>query len=524
MVELEQLLMTWISWFRARRAITWAMRGMLGGLFFALMAGLVGLLQARLLRDEFLALVFFSISLFTSLCGLIGFFLPLGRLQAARFFDLKFALQERVSTALEWGGQGDEMSVRLVEDATRAARKVDPVRQLPMRLAKWTFLLMMVLAVLLGVLWVRGDAWFQAAQQARNIQQAVDAQEETLEALIQKIETNPALTEEQKRLLTAPLEEALNNLQNNPSLENSVSTLTSTSEKLQTFSSQQALQTAQNLQQAGSQLAGQEGSPLQTVGKALEQGNLISAANQLANMDLSQLNQQEQLEMAQQLEALAQSVQAINPQLAAQLQQAAQALRNGDIAAAQQALSQAAQSLAQTGQQAAMSQAAGQASQQLQQGAGQLIAAGGGQESGTAGQNADGQTAGQGGSESGGSGSGSGQSQGGSLEPGREAGSDPIPQNNGVGDGGLKPYEQIYAPSLLGGEDGQTVTLPDTPGEEGEVIGQGPTTPGESGQSLVPYTDVFSQYEKVNRQAIESGDIPFEFTTIIRSYFDSLRP
>jgi hypothetical protein len=56
------------------------------------------------------------------------------------------------------------------------------------------------------------------------------------------------------------------------------------------------------------------------------------------------------------------------------------------------------------------------------------------------------------------------------------------------------------------------------------VIGEGPTTPGDPGKSLVPYSEVYSQYEQVNNQAIENGEVPAQFTQIIKNYFDSLKP
>jgi hypothetical protein len=161
----------------------------------------------------------------------------------------------------------------------------------------------------------------------------------------------------------------------------------------------------------------------------------------------------------------------------------------------------------------------------MQQGAGQVLAAGGGQQQANQGgqgqQGTQGQGANQGGQQQGsGAGRGSGASEG---QTGNEAGSSPIQQGNGPGDGGETAYEQIYAPTLLGGEGGPQVDLPGT-GEGGEVIGQGPTTPGDPGTSLVPYSEVYSQYEQINNQAIENGEIPAQFTQIIKNYFDSLKP
>jgi hypothetical protein len=189
-------------------------------------------------------------------------------------------------------------------------------------------------------------------------------------------------------------------------------------------------------------------------------------------------------------------------------------------------LNNAAQSLAQAGQQITFSQTASQTASQMQQGAGQVLAAGGGQQQanqmgqsgqGAQGSNQSGQTNGPGGA---GSGRGAGT---GDTPIGNEAGSSPIQQNNGPGDGGETSYEQIYAPTLLGGEGGPQIDLPGSD-NGGEVIGQGPVTPGDPGTSLVPYSEVYSQYEQIKNQAIENGEIPAQFTQIIKNYFDSLKP
>jgi len=165
---------------------------------------------------------------------------------------------------------------------------------------------------------------------------------------------------------------------------------------------------------------------------------------------------------------------------------------------------------------------ANQAAGQLQQGAGQVLAAGGGQTPSQGGAMAQGQSQ-QSGQNNGGSGSGSGSGDAPqSNQSGDEASSSPIEQNNGAGDGGESAYEQIYAPALLGGAGGDTLGVP-TSGDDGEVIGTSPTT-AEDGESLVPYTEVYSQYNQFNRQAIENGEVPAQFMDLIRNYFGSLQP
>jgi hypothetical protein len=519
--ELTHHLTGWIRWRRIRRGLTWGVRGLTLGLLLALLWGMLGLRQGWFVASEFAAFVVVLALAFTLVTGLGAAFWPLPHLESARDFDRAFHLRERVSTALELrrspGLVPDELRQRQLEDALAAARTVNPRRDLPLKIRPLEMLLPLALVLLLGVVYSQSERYFQAAQQAREVQKAIQEQVKTIEELLQTVENNPSLSEEQKKALATPLRQALNELKTNPGLESSVSTLVSAGEKLQALNDPQAAQTVQALQQAGTQLAGQQGSPLQSVGEQLANGNPIAAASQLANTDLSQLSPEQAAQMAEQLQQMAQAVASSNPQLAGQLNQAAEALQNGDAAAAQQALNQAAQTMAQAGQGQAMNQAAGQAAGQMQQGAEQVIAAGGGQNAAQAGAGSSQASSGQG------AGSGTGTGNNPNAQSG-QAGTSPIPQNNQPGDGGKTTYEQIYAPSLLGGEGGPQVGLNSGSGEQGEVIGQGPTTPGGESQNLVPYTDVFGRYEEVNRRAIESGQIPFEFTQIIRSYFDSLKP
>jgi hypothetical protein len=528
--DLNQTLIGWMRWLRLQRALAWSLRGLSLGVVIALALGLVGIFQTSLLREEYLTLLF-ALGIFGSLIfGLGAYLWPIQPLKAARDFDLTLQLDERVSTALELNQKrsngSDILIQRQLEDAVTKARIVKPSRDLPLRVHSGEIILALLFIGLASAIWFRGESWFQAARQARAVEQAVAEQTAQIEKILSQIHNDDNLTEEQKQILSAPLEQALQGLQENPSLEGSVSILSSTSEKMQALSDPQAEQAAQALQNAGQELAGQEGSPLQQAGENLAQGNYVAAANDLSNLDLGQLTPEKAQQLADQLQSTAESLQSTNPELASELQNAAEALRNGDAAAAQEALNRAAESLAQTGQQIAASQTAQQAASQLQQGVGEVLAAGGGQ----AGQPSNGQAgtqpggSNQNGGQAGGSGSGTGSEGTQGTQPGSEAPNAPIPQNNGPGDGGEQPYEQIYAPSLLGGEDGPEVGLPPDGQGDGEIVGTGPTTPGDPSQSLVPYNEVYSQYEQANRQAVESGSIPYQFMQIIRSYFDSLKP
>jgi hypothetical protein len=296
--------------------------------------------------------------------------------------------------------------------------------------------------------------------------------------------------------------------------------LVSSGEALQALADPQAQAMVGAMQVAGEQLAAQQGSPLQSMGEKLSSGDTLGAATELAQLDPGGLSQAEAQALASQLQEMAEALASINPELATKLQEAAQALQDGDTAAAQAALDQAASSLADAGGQVQFSQMAQQLAEQVQAGAGEVLAAGGGDQASLGGAQPG---SGSDGAGSGGSGSGTGESAGGSPQAGSEAGNEPIPQNNLPGDGGERPYEGIYAPELLGGDGGPLVGLPGA-GEEGTLVGEGPSTPSESGVSLVPYDQVLPFYEPFNRRAIEQGEIPVQFIHIIRNYFDSLEP
>jgi hypothetical protein len=522
--QLSQTLGQWIRWMRLQRALTWFLRGLAVALGLSLLAGGVGLYQAKLLKQEFLALILLCIAILPPVFAVAAYLWHVHTMQAARYFDRVFHLGERVSTALELQSENHSVEIiqRQLDDAVSASRQIHPSRDLPLRFPKFDLALAFFFTLLIGALWFRGEALFNAASQQRAVEEAIAAEQTQIEEIIREINTSESLTDEQKEALAKPLEDALKELKDNPTMEGAVSTLVSTGEKLKSIGGQQAAQTQQALTQAGNSLASQEGTPLEAIGKDMAKGNFASAAANLTNMDLSKMNPGDLQKLTDQLESMANSLSATNPQLAQQLRDAAQAIRRGDLSSAQQSLAGAAKQMAQAGQQITAAQMANQAAGQLQQGASQIVAAGGGQNPAQGNAMAQGQGNQPGQANNGaGTGAGKGSSSQGN-QAGSEAGSDPIEQNNGAGDGGGSAYEQIYAPALLGGAGGDMLGVP-TSGEDGEVIGESPTT-AEDGESLVPYTEVYSQYNQFNRQALENGEVPAQFMDLIRNYFGSLQP
>ncbi|MEK7311894.1 MAG: hypothetical protein AAB382_07970, partial [Chloroflexota bacterium] len=116
-------------------------------------------------------------------------------------------------------------------------------------------------------------------------------------------------------------------------------------------------------------------------------------------------------------------------------------------------------------------------------------------------------------------GEGDGASQGG------EAGGSPS-NNNGPGDGGIREYEPIYSPYRLGGAGGPEVQLPENGnGDPGnEIVGEGPSTVPDNGESHVPYSEVYSQYNDAAQHAIDSDQVPSTLKPVVRDYFSSLEP
>ena len=548
--ELNQQLDRWLRRYRLQRAVCWSLRGAVSALVITLPIALVAVFRGALLQSEFVAMVIIVTLSGWLVAALTGYVWRLDRLAAARRFDRHFKLSERMSTALELSRSDQstsELGQRQLQDTLLAARRVKVDQQLPLKIKRADALLgAVLLAATLFVVW-RGDAFFQAAAQTRAAQQTISQAAAQIEALSQQVAADPSLTEAQRREMLDALKETQQQLKDAQSLEQATSVLTRGEKKFESLTSSPAEAQAQALRDAGRNLAQNENSPLQNFGQNLAEGNFLAAAQDLRNIDTGQLSSAEVAALAKQLEDAAEALQAGNPELARQLREAAAAARQGDTQKAQQSLEQAAQAMTQTAQQAASSNVARQAATQIGQGRQRMIAAGrsaqaqtaqgnpssGGNQSAQGNQagqgNQTGQGTGQGASSaqgnSSGSGSGAGRGTGsGSNRAGPEAGSKPIGQNNGPGDGGETTYEPIYASQRLGGNEGDTVTLPGSSDPNGDVIGQSGVAPGNDQPSQVPYTQVLAQYVNAYQQAIDSGQVPPQLRDMIRQYFSSLQP
>ncbi len=257
------------------------------------------------------------------------------------------------------------------------------------------------------------------------------------------------------------------------------------------------------------------------------QEQLDALADELPGMTAA-----ERAEAAQRLEDLATTQEAGDPATADALEQAAQDLREGNVAGAQARLGEAGHANAQASSEAAQQTAASDAAQ---------AAANAGQRLGQArdGQPAAGQGDGQGQGQ--GQGQGSGQGSGGQGQQGsggvggnpsgNVGGGSGSPGNGGQGGQGQGAGHQDGS----GGPDLDTIYDPThgTGGETGSVgggtgTGEGGTvgtTNGQtnSGSSQVPVSDVLDSYARQATDAMNNPSVPPAIRALVLAYFNRLQ-
>jgi hypothetical protein len=217
----------------------------------------------------------------------------------------------------------------------------------------------------------------------------------------------------------------------------------------------------------------------------------------------------------------------VDPLLAAELADAAQALQGGDVAQAQQSLREVAAALQERELEQDVAELAESAAEDLLAArvevasaglpANDVAASGSPVTSDGTGQVAAGQ--GQNMSQSG-SGQGAGPGAGPDAQEGQGAG--------GPGPGGGHA-DTVYVPGLadLSAEDGVQIQLPAecvaNPEKCGPLISERPTE-FEREQSLVPYEQVFGDYRDAAIEALDGDYVPLGMKGLVREYFSSLEP
>jgi hypothetical protein len=529
--ELKDHLGRWNRRLRLRRAQRCGWVGLNLGIIAGAANGLLGMLRADLLiADYFLQAVWIT-SLACVLGLVIGYLWPLTDHETAHYLDQQYRLMDRVSTAYELLSSDPEETYPLITlqraDTVRALGLIPPRASLPTRFSRRQGLVTAVLLVLLFLApFLFRDNLAQAATQAA-VAEAIQAEVISLESLIDLIDQDETLAEMTRDLLAEPLQEAAAELRETENLELAVAALDQAVEELRAIENQ--LAATNDLSNIGEKVDPGNFTTLESFLEALSAGDFGEAAAQLEALS-PKPEDPGSIDLANELAEVAGAAGEVNPSLASALENAAQSVFDGDQQAATSHLNNAAEQLRSAGQQANASEKTDALTADILAGMDKLQAAGLAANSPTgAGQPPAGAVEGSGNPDSAelseGSGSAAGDgADGNTSEQIGNAGLLPNNTQGQPGDGGLGEYERIYAPTNLGGENGPELSLPES-GLPGELIqGDAPGAVPEPELSLVPYVDVFAQYETVYRKAIETGQVPAHLRDMVQQYFLSLAP
>ncbi|MCW1969528.1 MAG: hypothetical protein KIH69_015555 [Anaerolineae bacterium] len=533
MGELGSLVSQWSRRARWQTSLRWLCLGLAIGLGLALIPAVTARYMPLLSVWQLTQIAVST----TVLGGLIALAWPWLRhlrrssLLWARHFDQRFGLKERVSTAMEIESgvlnvKNDHIRKRQVVDAAKIAEGVDFKRLLPLRLPWKDALLMLALAIGLVVALVMPNPQQEILAEKIKLQEELAKQVQQLEDIKNNIKESKFLTDLQKEQALQALDQAQDQLRDsNASEESAMAALNEAQDKLDALQDEIAKQQARELERAGQSLSPDD--LTKQLAESLSNRDFEKAAEQLRQLTNNQgqeLTQEQQRRLADQMEQLAKSVQNSDPNLAQNLRDSAQAMREGRNNDARQALDKAAQSLDRAGQNQASQRDLNQASNALNEARRQA---------------ARNQNQGQSGSEQGGE---QGQGEQGMGEGNVEAGEGEAMQGEGQGQGGQPSgaaagegsssssqhsedtgsSNSVYAPQRLN-EKGESIQLPESRGVNSPNPSGRPNQ-APTGNSSVPYQQVYSQYAKAADEALQNGDVPADMREYVREYFSSLNP
>ena len=545
MDELRQSILAWSRRARLQRSVALIFLGLACGLGVALVLALASRVFPVIESAPLIAL---SVSL--ALIGLLAAFaFPWVRhartelMHWARRFDNEFGLKERISTALEINEGDLTVNSDLVRklqrsDADHIVEGVDAKMLLPLRISRRDALVALGFLVLLLIAIALPNPQQQILAERDALHKTIEQQVQQLEQARETIDKS-TLTDAQKKLALEALNEARKKLEDpNVTAEQAMAAINEAQSKLDALNDQAAQQQADDLRKAGESLSPDE--TTNPLANSLANQNFDQAAEQLRNLAQDQngqpLNDEQAQRTASQLDQMARNVQNSDAQLAQQLRDAAQNMREGNPPAAQTSLDQAAKSLERAQQSAAASQTlsdaqskadaarraiANQAARndQNQQGQSQSNA-NSAQTQGTK----PGETNGQQGQ--------NGQQDGapvpGDAQNGQPSNSSSAGAANGQPQGESQKSDDfgsdnsVYAPKRVG-SDGKQVVLPDSQGQVAPNPNGKPQT-APSGSSSVPYEKVYGDYAKAADDAMQSGEVPADRRDYVRDYFSSLDP
>jgi hypothetical protein len=293
---------------------------------------------------------------------------------------------------------------------------------------------------------------------------------------------------------------------------------------------------------------------LRNAAEAMRNGDMQTAQEQLqeAQEQLEQQQQQNQntQQSAESINQGAQQVGQAGAQTGQQSGQQGGSQQSGQQGSgSQQSSGQQSgnQSGNQSGQQGGQSgQQSGQSGQQGQQGQQGSAGQSGQGQQGSEGQNGGGEGEGQSGAgeggegsgndqsssstnqqgNSGGAGGGAGDAPGGDSQPdgSQSSGGQQPPQTNNPDGTGTSDYEPIYVPPSRLNPTGEETEITLEPDASDVPVQEGEFAQNPSGQSVVPYNQVFGSYQQSANDALENSYVPMGMEDVVRDYFTSIEP
>jgi hypothetical protein len=376
----------WDLRLRLVTSLLWGPRGLLLGLLVGVIAAFVSRMRPWLLPDQ-VALITGTVAALGLLGALAAIWLwPRSTARGARYFDRRFGLKERVSTALELSNGvipvPDTLAEYQLSDAVSAADRVNVSSRLPVRMRVWELVVLIVLGAMLAYMLLADNPQVDELLARHDLQQTINEQVAQLDQAIENINQDSGLSQEEKDALTKPLTEARDNLQQpNVSQQEAVAAMAAANQALKNMSGGMSPEQQAAYQQAAGQLRGSD--LTSDLAQALNKPDL-GAASQATNALADKLNDTTlstatQQDLANRLEQAAEKLQQTNPEVAQKLREAAQALRKGDMEAARKAMKEASDLLKKQQEQlqkSPMAKAAQSAQQQVNQSQQKLAQAG----------------------------------------------------------------------------------------------------------------------------------------------------
>ncbi|MEM7112322.1 MAG: hypothetical protein AAF614_07810 [Chloroflexota bacterium] len=521
--------------FRLQQSVIWAPRGALAGLLIAAVVATVARLRPLLTNRE-LGLVALGLMALGLVAGWLWVWLKRPSLtEQAQLADSELGLQERAITAVELQQATIATTPWLAEkqlgDVVAKLQGINLAEAMPLVWQRRDWLLLGLAVMLVGTAVFLNNPQTEALAVQRALSQSLAEEATELEALAEEISQNQELSEAEQEELLAPIEEALDALQaGGTSQEQAVATLSQAEEELRELSEELSPPGVQESLEASSEtLAENEAS--EELAEAFQGGNLNQASSATAQLaeNLPTFNEETLSQLADALAQTSEALETSDQELSEAFQEAANALDSQNIEGAQAALEDLAESLAEQAEAQEAAQQAEAAANQLNESRQEIAQAGASEtaESDASAQGSPqagdaGSQAGEGGGQAGSEGQGqAGQGATAELDSGRGSG-------QGAGPGGGNS-ETVFVPDAvdLSTIEGEDVELPAecqaNPDDCGGLLNETPTEFGDE-TSLVPYTDVFGDYQDAANEALSDDYIPLGLKGYVRDYFSSLEP